>query len=523
MSGTVIAQPEITIAIANANLAVQNTAQRVLVVGQKTAAGTHAGAGALQDNVGDDFDTFFGPRSQLAGMIRAYKRVNPVVKIDAIVLDDAASGVARIVTLTIAGLAIGGGSITVILGSELDHVITVPIAVGDDGATDIADAITAAAALDLKAPFTVSNVTGAITITAANDGTVANDLGIQVEIVDELGIAISVALTEATAGSVDPTLTGILDVATKRYQTIIWPYADLTVPAAYLLPRFNPTNDILDGVSVTTIQDTAVAVQVTLNALNDQNLVVFVDETISEITGQKQYLGPAQNEASYAKSALFAGIRALRLTADQVITQFLTSSASLDQFGGPAIASLPYFNTPMAFLPTIDSGRGFTRQEIEDILTAGGGVMGVNRGGTGALIGEVPTTFKTDSASNPDSTFKFLNFVDTSSNVREYFFNNLKIRFSQSRLTEGAVSRGRDMANALIIGSFLDKLYNDLAGPDFVLVQDGEAAIKFFKDNRTIVLDLATGKATIVMLVPIVTQLRTIIMTMKIAFSALPS
>jgi hypothetical protein len=149
--------------------------------------------------------------------------------------------------------------------------------------------------------------------------------------------------------------------------------------------------------------------------------------------------------------------------------------------------------------------------------------MGVNRGGTGALVGEVPTTYKTDPASNPDLTFKFLNFVDTGSNVREYFFNNLKARFAQSRLTEGAVSRGRDMANQVVIAVFLDKLYNDLAGPNFVLVQDGEAAIKFFKENRTIVLDLATGKAIVTMQVPIVTQLRSIIVTMKIAFSAVPS
>ena len=521
MSGSVIAQPEITIALANANRAVQNTTQRVLAVGQKTAAGTHAGAGALEQNIGNDFDVLFGPRSMLAGLIRAYKRVNPVVKIDAIVLDDAA-GVSRAVTFTLLGTATAAGSLRVVLGSQLDHTITVPIAV-DDTLTNIADALTTAAALDLKAPFTVGNTAGLVTITSANDGTVANDLGIEVEIVNAAGITISVALTESVAGATDPTLTAILDVATDRYQTVIWPYADETVPAAYLLPRFNPTNDILDGVAVINIVDTAAVAQTTLDALNDKNLVFFVDEVTSEVTGQRQYLGPAQNEATYVKSALFGGIRALRLTDGQIITQFLTSSASLDQFGGPAAASLPYFNTPMAFLPTITPGRGFTQTEIEDILTSGGGVMGVNRGGTGALVGEVPTTFKTDSASNPDLTFKFLNYLDTSSNAREYFFNNLKLRFSQSRLTEGAVSRGRDMANAVVIGAYLDKLYNDLAGPSFVLVQDGEVAIKFFKDNRTITLDLALGKATITMQVPIVTQLRSIVMTMQITFSALPS
>jgi hypothetical protein len=145
--------------------------------------------------------------------------------------------------------------------------------------------------------------------------------------------------------------------------------------------------------------------------------------------------------------------------------------------------------------------------------------MGENAGGNGALVGEVLTTYKTDPASIPDPTFQFLNYVDTSSNIREYFFNNYKARFAQSRLTEGAVTRGRDMANSAVIRAYSEKLYMDLAGADFVLTQDGEDAIQFFKNNLTITLDLATGTATLTMLVPIVTQLRSIIGTIKIAFS----
>ena len=231
------------------------------------------------------------------------------------------------------------------------------------------------------------------------------------------------------------------------------------------------------------------------------------------------YIGPAMNEPSYSKSATFAGIRSLRLTQDASISQFLTSTASADQFGGPALASLPYFNTPLPGFPTIKSGRGWTDIEIEQLADAGGSVIGVNLTGTSALVGEVYTTYKTDAASNPDPTWEFLNYVDTASQAREYMFNNLKANYAQSRLTEGAVSRGRDQANAVTISAFVDKLYQDLAGPNFVLVQDGEAAIQFFKQNRTVVLDLASGKATITMIVPIVTQLRVILATMKIAFT----
>ena len=75
------------------------------------------------------------------------------------------------------------------------------------------------------------------------------------------------------------------------------------------------------------------------------------------------------------------------------------------------------------------------------------------------------------------------------------------------------------MANDIVIRGFCERLYLDLAGPGFVLVQDGEDALVFFKENLNITLDLALGKVTITMQLPIVTQLRKIIMTIKVAFS----
>lgn len=514
MSGTQIAQPSVSITLVNADTAVENTDQRVLLVGQKTAAGS-ATSGVLVENLastGAPENALFGEDSQLAAMVRAFKSVNQLVRVDAIPLDDDGSGVPRVVDFTVVGPATADGTITVVAGSETLHKFEVAISSGDSETT-IAAAIVAAITADTKCPFNAGNVAGAVTLTAVNDGTVANDLGVEV-IVDATGVSVA-SVTETTPGATDPTLTGVLDVATGRYQTIVWPYAAQTVPAAFLGPRFNATNVILDGVAVTTIQDTHSNLLSTLGALNDQNLVIFADQQVTEA----RYLGPALNEPSYSKSAVFAGIRSLRLTQDASISQFLTSTASLDQFGGPALASLPYFNTPLPGFPTIAAGRGWTDLEIEQLADAGGSVMGVNLTGTSVLVGEVYTTYKTDAAANPDPTWEFLNYVDTASQSREYMFNNLKARFAQSRLTEGAVSRGRDQANAVIIAGFVDKLYQDLAGPGFVLVQDGETAIQFFKENRSVVLDLAAGKATVNMIVPIVTQLRVILATMKIAFT----
>ncbi len=109
--------------------------------------------------------------------------------------------------------------------------------------------------------------------------------------------------------------------------------------------------------------------------------------------------------------------------------------------------------------------------------------------------------------------------LDTSTSVREFMFNNLKARYSQSRLTEGDLQPGRNMANQASIEAFLDSLYIILSGDEWVLVQAGESALKFFKENRSVSLDLLTGTVTVNMQVPIVVGLRVFVITMQIAFS----
>ena len=517
---TTISQPRVSLALASADREVANTAQRVLLVGQMDPAtvGTNAPDGVLIENLSssdDPQDALFGPASQLAEMVRAFKDVNPLTRVDILPLEDNGSAVQRTVDITVVGTSTEAGTLTVIAGSEANYsfTIAVPTAANE---TAVAALIVAAIDASTKVPFTAANVSGVVTLTAVNGGTVANDLGVEVR-GTVAGISGNV-VTNETAGATDPVLTSVLDVATERYQGIVWPWsenADTQPVEDYLAPRFNADNAILDGVAFTGHVSNHADALTLLSGLNSHDLVIFFDE----INDETNYQGPAQNEASYVKTSLFAGIRALRLTPDASISRFLVSSASKDQFGGVALASLPYFNTVISALPGISSGRGWTDIEIEQLKDAGGSVMGTNRGNDTGLAGEVVTTYLTDAASNPDVTFTFLNYMDTSSNIREYFFNNYKKRFAQSRLTEGNLSRGRDIANELLIRAYSEQLYADLASGDFVLVQSGEEALNFYKQNLDVDLDLAIGRVSVNMFVPIVTQLRTIIGTIKIAFS----
>ena len=508
-------QPRVTGNIVGANVAVSNTPQKVLFVGQMVAAGSATG-GNLYENIQDNSeDTLFGAASQLAGMIRAARKLNPVTRFDAIPLDDNGSGVAATGTIAFTGTITTAGTISITIGSELDYTFDLAVSVGDT-ATVIGDALVAAITANLDTPFTASNTTGTVTITAANDGTLGNFIGLVYDLGDSVGV--TCALTAMASGATDPTLTGVFDVVgNNRYQGIVWPYfADTSEVRSFLDARFNVTNEVLDGVAITSSVDTLANHLTRLNALNSQSLVDICDET----TNETAFKGPAQMELSYIKAAQFTAIRAYRLTADASISQFvITTNGPLDSIGGPALASKPYFNTPMPDLPLYATGRGFTDTEIEQLHDAGGTVIGNNSAGNTVVMGEVVTTYKTDTAGNADISFKYLNYVDTISNVREYYVNNYRTRFAQSRLTEGDIIAGRDMANALVIQAYSEQLYQDLSGPNFVLLQAGENALVFYKENFSVVLDLATGKATIQMVVPLVTQLREITATIKISFS----
>lgn len=516
---TTIRQPRTNVNLVPSSEEAQNTEQKILFIGQKTSAGS-APTGTLIENIanGGAEDSLFGPTSMLATMIRSNKVRNQQVQIDVIALDDAGSGVAADGELAVTGTATEAGTLTVIVGSERNHKYSIAVA-ESDAANAIGAAIEAAITADPNVPVTAVNTTGTVAITAENAGTYGNS--IPLEIRGEVA-GISTTVTGMSSGATDPTLTGVFDpVADRRYQGVVWPYPEDTAELrSFLDPRFNADGVVLDGVGFTALNDSLANLTALGTPLNSQSLVIFGGKQETETN----YSGGDAVEIPMVKAATFAGYRGLRLDVDgfSIADLVITANGPLDSFGGPALASKPYFNTPFAELFPIKAGRGFDDSEVETLVDAGVSVVGNNVAANGVITGEVVTTYKTDAAGNPDVTFKFLNYVDTATQAREYFYNNYRKRFAQSRLTEGDTIKGRDMANERVVRSYSKRLYQDLSGVDFVLLEAGEDALIFFNDNLIISLDKALGKVTIQMIVPIVTQLREIAATLKIAFSTNP-
>lgn len=503
--------PNITLNIAGAASVSALSAHRTLLVGQMLA-GT-ATAGDLVSNMpsNGEEDAYFGITSHMAGMVRAYKALNEYSVVDVLPIADA-SGTAGTGVITLTGTAAtAAGSLTLSFGSEKDYSVTLAVAI-DDTPTNLGDAATTAFGLLTNAPFVVSNIAGAITATCEHDGTLCNEWGVSLT---GSAVGITTATTAWTGGATDPTLTSILDaIGDTRYNTIVWPSGwDLAVVETLLDARFNVANDVRDGVVIQVKTDTLSS----LETYADQNSQSVV------IVGQKKvvgtlYKGPQNLEMQDVTAAQIAAIRSLRMTPDAPLTQFLTTVAANDQFGGEALASLPYFNTVMPNMPIGLAAHEFTSVEYAEMPDNGLTAVGNNKAASGVIFGEFVTTYLTDGAGNPDTDFKYLNTVDTLSVIREFYFNNLKSRFAQSRLTDGDILVGRDMVNEATIRAFCVELYIILSGN--ALTQAGQTALKDYKDNLSVVVDVAAGTATINQAPLLVSQLRGIVGTINLNLGA---
>ncbi len=513
-----IAQPEVTASLRAAGVTAGLTPEKLLFVGQKN--GGSAASGALVQNILSDGseDTLFGADSPLAAAIRRARRRNGVSQFDAIGLDDAGGGTDATGAVVVTGTATEDGQIVVYVGSKKFNAYTIAITSGDT-ATVIGDAIESAITADANVMVTAVNTTGSVALTAKNAGTFGNTIGLKAE--GSVG-GVTVALTAMAGGATDPTLTGVFDVVgNERYQGIVWQFEqDLSELTDFLDPRFNVTNNVLDGRGFVGITDTFSNHLATLGAENSQSLSINADKLID----QTDHRGPAILDIPFVKVAEFCGTRALRRTDEAVLGDLVISRSPRDSFGGPWQNSKPYFNTPFPDLLTPDAGDSFSDVEIEQLIDAGGWVIDANRPFTAVIAGEVVTTYKTDSAGNPDPTFGFLNYVDTATAAREYIVNNTRAQYPQYRATSGALINNVDSANEASVASFVSELNSQLG--DLGLVNTGVGSIdgetidfdKLFRENLTVSLNPVTGKFFVAAKLYIVVQLRGVIYDLAVAF-----
>lgn len=491
--------------------------RRDLLVGVLPAAAT-ATSGALVQNVNSltlaQRRAQFGT-GELFGRIEKWLASNAGYSpLDVIGVDEAGGGTAATASIAFTGTATAAGSITVSVVDEFLFTTTIQVAVGAT-ATAIGAALDTALDALVDAPFTSAAVTGTVTLTADDKGTSGNFWGIKIAMDVE---GVTQVLTGWAGGATDPTLTAIFDGITGiRYTGIGWPEywsANLSLVKTLLEARFNAANEIMDG---TAFHGRSLTYANALTAVSTENSQVVVMAGNNKIT-TLTHIGPAILQPADWTLAYFMGVRARRLTPSAPIADFIvTTSGLLDAFGGPALSSLPYFNTPLARTSLASPNVLYSAAEQVDLESKGFTSFGVNIASSAMIMGPVTTNWVTDASGNENVSFHYLNYVDTGSACREIFWSTLRSTFAQSRLTEGDLIPGRSMANAESIKSELLRIYRVLA--EQALTQAGDDAEKYFSDNTTVTISLATGTATITGPLPIVTQLRQLDYALQFSFS----
>jgi phage tail sheath gpL-like len=513
-----IVAPKINLDIRGAQVTTIVPAQKLLFVGQKTAAGT-AVSGQLYTHLeeGITHETLFGKDSIATAMVRVAQRVfvNSKIKpqLDVIAFSDAGAATPAVSTIAVTGTtAAEAGTIIINIGSFENHRFEIPVIVGETPAQFITAAV-AAINLDEYVPVTASDSTG-ILLTAVNAGTVGNHMSLSIE-----GSISGLNFTAPSfaSGATDPTDSSVLTtIENLRYQTTVMPKQySVADYVTFLEGRFNETDPIIkDGVLIICNTDTFVNFASDSLGLNKKCLVYFPNKLISETL----YKGSLHQELDYVVAAHIAALRALRLTEGANISDIVdTSLESDDSVGGIGIATLPYHNTPLEYIPVCDNSKSWTKTELDSLTGYGFALFGNNSSNDTVILGTVVTRYKTNSVGAADVSFKYLNYVDQAVSVREYFTDSFKLRFNQTRLTTGIVVPRKNMVNVGIIRAEAIRIYGELV--DLGLMVGGETARQQFMDGLTVTIDLALGKATVTMINPPVTQLREIDGVIQTVFS----
>lgn len=516
MADSVISLPKVTLNIIPSAALVGIAEQKVLFVGQKTAAGSATSGDLEQSILGvADIDARFGKTSHLAQMMRAARELNGDTQFDAIALDDAGAAVKATTTVIFTGTATAAARLTFQFMSAKNRSFDLDVKVGDTAAVSAA-ALDALITADTKAPFTSGVAVATVTLTAENGGTIYN--GSLTRVTGSVA-GLTAALVAWASGATDPVLTTLFDVIDGiRYQTVVYPAAfSRSVLTDELDARFNATNDVLDGVGIVSDTDTLVNLGAAAVAEDSRSLVVFGNKPVA----LSNFIGSHILELDDVTAAEFGALRSLRLTdGANLANAVVTAAGPLDQFGGISLATLPYSNTPAFNIPVGPPNTFWSDLERSSLEDDGVSVIGPNKTRNLNIVAQVFTTRTTDGAGNPDTSFKFLNTVDASSAGREFQFVNLKKRYVQSRLTKGDLVAGRSMANEASIRAFVLSLFTKLG--DLAIYQTGPDALKAFDQSLavTITLTAGVGLVSITQAPPLVGQLREITGTIQINFGA---
>jgi len=196
--------------------------QKMLIVAQRTAAGTQDPLTVVQVYSDAEAAEYFGVGSLAHLMCRAAIKANAYLHLSVIGIDDDEAGIAATGTIAVTGPSTGIGVVEAQIGSQ-----TVQIAVS---LADTAAAIAAELANKINGypslPVTAAVAEGVVTLTARNKGAAGNCIPVYATSATD---GVTVAATAMTSGAVDPDITEALaTVFADGHHIICTPYTSQT-------------------------------------------------------------------------------------------------------------------------------------------------------------------------------------------------------------------------------------------------------------------------------------------------------
>jgi phage tail sheath gpL-like len=386
---------------------------RVLIIGQKTAAGTATANTLVKVTSADQCRTFGGVGSQLHRQGIAYFANNKFTETWIGVLADNGSGVAASGTLVVTGPATATGTLSLYIGGNL---VQVAVTSGDSAST-IAAAINTAINAATTLPVTSSVSTGTVTVTARNKGTAGNDIDLRLNYQDgeATPAGVAVTITALASGATNPTLsTLIAAMGDTWFHIIVHPYTDatsLTALETEMSRRFGPMT-MIDGMLITS----AAGTQSTLGTLgltrNSQSSCIVSQPGKNPLTPPCEFAAAVGGAVAY-----YANIDPARPLQTLPLLGVLP----------PAQADL--FTLTERNLNLYD-GIGTTR-------AAAGGVVQLER---------LVTTYQTNAAGAADTSYLDVNTMLTLMYLRYSFRNLVLLKFPRHKLAADGTRFGTGQA-----------------------------------------------------------------------------
>lgn len=387
---------------------------KMLVVGQKLAAGTQAELTKVTITSEPQARTLFGVGSQLWAMLdKVLKNNQNVVEIQAMAIDDAGAAVDATGKITIAaGTATADGILYVMIGGR---AIQVAVASGDDQdavCAALVAAITADSELAVTAAVNGSNA-NECDLTAKNGGEAGNEIRtyFNYNSGEEFPAGISASGGDLSSGAGNPDISEIIAaLPEEQFDIIACPWKDtanLAALKAELDSRWGPTRAI-DGRALACQVDSLGNLQTLGNSKNSEHLSI--------INGG----GARMPEPDYEIAAAYSAQAAVALQTD------------------PA--------RPLQTLVLVDikpplAEDEFTLQERNILLTDGIATARVGAGGV-VQIERAITTFQTNAAGGPDVSYLDITTLHNLSYLRYDWNATLNARFPRSKLADDGVRIG---------------------------------------------------------------------------------